>query len=285
MIRTEPKKSFTEVAATLRQQDTPFAVATIVRTLASTAAKPGMKAILLGNGEFAEGWLGGACVTSAVSKAAIKAIQTGAPTLVCLRPEALFADAKAARAVAGAEAEANHEVQLARNGCPSEGSMDIFVEPVVPQPELLIFGQGPVAQALLHIASGFDFRLSLCGEIQAISGERIFADIDALKMAEWSKAPLYVVVATQGNRDLASLTQALTMKPKYLAFVGSRKKFLSYGEKLGKAGIAPADINNVSSPAGLDISAVKPEEIALSIMAEVVSAHRLADARVESSGA
>ena len=76
----------------LRADGVPHAVATVVRTLSSTAAKPGMKAIILKSGEFAEGWLGGGCVTSAVRRAAKTAIETGEATLVCLRPEELLGD-------------------------------------------------------------------------------------------------------------------------------------------------------------------------------------------------
>ena len=145
------------VAARLRASGTPHAVATVVRTLSSTAAKPGMKALVLDNGEFAEGWLGGGCVTSAVQRAAKEAIRSGEATLVCLRPEELMADED------GAEQGGEGMVTLARNGCPSKGSMDIFVEPVVPQPELLVFGHGPVARALLRIAAGFGFTLASYG--------------------------------------------------------------------------------------------------------------------------
>ncbi|MEC7191494.1 MAG: XdhC family protein, partial [Pseudomonadota bacterium] len=132
------------VADRLRAEGTPFAVATVVRTLASTAAKPGMKALVLENGEFVDGWLGGGCVTAAVKKAAIKAIETGDATLVCLRPEELMADMQ--------NTTEDSQIHVARNGCPSKGSMDIFVEPVKPQPELLVCGSGPVALALLRIA-------------------------------------------------------------------------------------------------------------------------------------
>ena len=113
-------KVITETAARLRAEGTPHAVATVVRTIASTAAKPGMKAIILEDGAYAEGWLGGGCVTSAVRRAAQTAISTGEATLVCLRPEELLADPEG-----GADM-----VTLARNGCPSKGSMDIFVEPL-----------------------------------------------------------------------------------------------------------------------------------------------------------
>ena len=155
------------IADKLHAEGTPFAVATVVRTLASTAAKPGMKALVLGNGDFADGWLGGGCVTAAVKKAAITAIKTGEAMLVCLRPEELLADMEVA--------DKDETLHLAHNGCPSKGSMDIFVEPVKPQPELLVCGSGPVASALLRIAASFGFSLVLCGEIEHPIADRRYA--------------------------------------------------------------------------------------------------------------
>ena len=255
------------VAARLRAAGTPHAVATVVRTLSSTAAKPGMKAIVLDNGEFAEGWLGGGCVTSAVRRAASEAIRSGDATLVCLRPEELMAD----------EQDGEGMVTLARNGCPSKGSMDIFVEPVVPQPELLVFGTGPVARALLRIAAGFGFTLATFGDAEGhagTAGDRHYASSEDLAAAGNTRR--FIVVATQGAGDVASLTAALPLGAEYLAFVGSRRKFASYRDRLIAAGIGADQIGDVRSPAGLHIEAVTPEEIALSIMAEIVRTRRSA---------
>lgn len=253
------------VAAQLRAAGTPHAVATVVRTLSSTAAKPGMKALVLEDGNFAEGWLGGGCVTSAVRRAAQEAIRSGEATLVCLRPEELLAD----------EADGEAMVTLARNGCPSKGSMDIFVEPVVPQPELLVFGQGPVARALLRIASGFGFTLASYGDVvEGVVIDRHYASADDLAAA--GNAERFIIIATQGAGDVASLTAALPLASDYLAFVGSRRKFASYRDKLLAAGLSAARIGDVRSPAGLHIDAVTPEEIALSIMAEVIQTRRSA---------
>ena len=253
------------VAAQLRAAGTPHAVATVVRTLSSTAAKPGMKALVLADGNFAEGWLGGGCVTSAVRRAAQEAIRSGEATLVCLRPEELLAN----------EADGEAMVTLARNGCPSKGSMDIFVEPVVPQPELLVFGQGPVARALLRIASGFGFTLASYGDVvEGVVVDRHYASADDLAAA--GNAERFIIVATQGAGDVASLTAALPLASDYLAFVGSRRKFASYRDKLLAAGLSAARIGDVRSPAGLHIDAVTPEEIALSIMAEVIQTRRSA---------
>ena len=261
----KPSRDIEGVAAELRAGGTPHAVATVVRTLSSTAAKPGMKALVLEDGTFAEGWLGGGCVTSAVRRAAQQAIRSGEATLVCLRPEELLAD----------EADGEAMVTLARNGCPSKGSMDIFVEPVVPQPELLVFGRGPVARALLRIASGFGFTLATYGE-DADGGDADRHYTCAEDLAAADNAERYIIIATQGAGDLASLTAALPLASDYLAFVGSRRKFASYRDRLLAAGITAERMGDVRSPAGVHINAVTPEEIALSIMAEVIQTRRSA---------
>ena len=249
----------------LRADAVPHAVATVVRTLSSTAAKPGMKAIVLEDGEFAEGWLGGGCVTSAVRKAAKTAIETGEATLVCLRPEELLAD----------ESDAGM-VTLARNGCPSKGSMDIFVEPVVPLPELVVYGQGPVALALVRIARSFGFTLTVCGKLDgaAMDVDHHYATPADLDAQPASNGKRYIVVATQGAGDVAALASALAGPKAYVAFVGSRRKFAAYRDRLTDAGITETSLAGVRSPAGLHINAVTPEEIALSIMAEIVQNRR-----------
>ena len=141
-------------AGKLRERQEPFAFATIVRTVGATAAKPGAKALLAKDGTILRGFLGGGCTQGAVRKAALEAIETGAPQLVSVRPEeALDAD--------GLEAGALEDgVRLARNGCPSKGTIDIFVEPCLPQPELVIMGTSPVAEALAASAPGFDWQVS-----------------------------------------------------------------------------------------------------------------------------
>ncbi|HCI20508.1 MAG TPA: XdhC /CoxI family-like protein [Alphaproteobacteria bacterium] len=255
----------------LRADGIPHAVATVVRTLSSTAAKPGMKAIVLESGEFAEGWLGGGCVTSAVRRAAQTAIETGEATLVCLRPEELLAD----------ESD-GVMVTLARNGCPSKGSMDIFVEPVVPLPELIVYGHGPVAVALSRIARGFGFTLTVCGDVDRdlVDADFHFTSPADMRSNPPSNADRYIVVATQGAGDIAALTSALAGSAAYAAFVGSRRKFASYGPKLLAAGVSQSRLDAVRSPAGVHINAVTPEEIALSIMAEIVQ-NRRAQGRTE----
>ena len=138
-------------AETLRASSTAFAIATVVRTLNATSAKPGAKALVLADGSIAEGWIGGGCIRSAVGRATIEALQDGAPKFVSLRPEDVL---QRDGIEIGAEIEGT---KFARNGCPSQGSMDIFVEPVLPQPELIIIGNSPVSHALARLAESFDF--------------------------------------------------------------------------------------------------------------------------------
>ncbi len=260
-----PNKSFVIKQQQLHSDGVPHAVATVVRTISSTAAKPGMKAIVLENGEFNQGWLGGGCVTTAVRKAAKTAIKTGVATLVCLRPEELIDHEKS-----------QNMVTIARNGCPSKGSLDIFVEPVVPLPELLIFGSGPVAISLLEIAYGFGFKVIYCGtnDELKVKADQYLSSISEVQQITPNCSDKYLVIATQGVNDVATLISALSVNPSYISFVGSRRKFASYHNKLLDAGIKQKAISEVKSPAGLNINAVTPEEIALSIMAEIVQVRR-----------
>lgn len=167
-------------------------------------------------------------------------------------------------------------VTLARNGCPSNGSMDIFVEPVLPLPELVVYGEGPVAFALAQISRWFSFTLMFCSNTKPLelSSDRHFSSPNDLDNSASSSTERYVVVATQGGGDIVALKSALSGSATYMAFVGSRKKFAAYSKKLLAAGMSQERLNKVYSPAGVNINAVTPEEISLSIMSEIVKVRR-----------
>ena len=150
------KAEIIETEATRRRaQAVPYAVATVVRTLAATSAKPGARALILMDGSIAAGWIGGGCARLAVAKAALAAIVSGQPQHVSLRPEELLE-------IEGVQAgEERDGIRFPRNGCPSNGSMDIFVQPVLPHPHLVILGAGPVAVALADLAARFDLHRTL----------------------------------------------------------------------------------------------------------------------------
>ena len=256
--------------ARLRAQGAAYAVATVVRTVDATSAKPGGKAILDADGTLLEGWIGGGCARGAISRAAKEAIASGQPQFVSLRPEDLL-DAE------GVEpGEERDGVRFARNGCPSRGSMDVFVEPVLPQPRLIVCGSGPVAMALADLSARFDFRRTLCAPGLAASAHpQVDSVLDSFAFDTATPAGRYVVVATQGKGDEAALRAALASGAEYIAFVGSRRKADKVKADLVADGWPRDRIDAVHSPAGLHIGAVTPDEIALAILAEIVRERRL----------
>lgn len=253
----------------LRREGDAFALATVVRTLSVTAAKPGAKAIIDKHGEIIEGWIGGGCARGAVRKAAMQSIADGQPRVVSLHPSDVLEEQGLAP---GQEPDGRW---VATNMCPSRGSMEIFIEPYLANPELVLVGGSPVARSLSQLAPMFNFKLSLVGDVLTLPGDASdvhrYSDWDALSVEH---AHRYIVIATQGSGDFDALVAAMRMQARHIGFVGSRRKLAHLIEKLGDE--APADelMARVKGPAGLDIGAVSPHEIALSILAELVQLRR-----------
>lgn len=243
------------LARDLRARGEPFAVATVIRTFGATAAKPGAKAILDAQGGILQGWIGGGCVRTALGKAARQAMTDGAPQLISLAPQDVLTEKGVA---AGDTVEG---IRFARNSCPSQGSLDIFVEPVLPMPELIVFGESPVARAVVTLGAQFGWAVQTCD-----------ADANLAPLATGGRR--MVLVATQGKGDLACLQKALATQAEFVAFVGSARKWATLAGKLRTAGLPDTDIARVQAPAGLAINAVTPDEIALSIMAELTRLRR-----------
>ncbi len=261
--------SILDHAARLRLAGEPFALATVVRTVAATAAKAGAKAIIRADGSVAEGWIGGGCARGAVLKAAKDALADGQPRLVSVQPEELLVEH-------GVAAGSVHEgVRYARNMCPSKGTMDVFVEPVLPMPQLAILGASPVAVALCELAPRFGFRTLACAPA-ADQGAFASADerIEGFLLPAQSPGQRFVIISTQGRGDEAALRAALQVEALHVAFVGSRAKAASLRETLVADGVADEAFDRLKAPAGLDIGAITPEEIALSILAEMIEVRR-----------
>jgi len=247
-----------DIAATakdLRDQGAAFAIATVIRTAGATAGRPGDKAVLLADGTIAQGWIGGGCVRAALKRATARAFADRQPQLISLHPEEILAEKGIAAGPSG------DGVNYARNGCPSKGSMDIFVEPILPQPELIVFGDAPVAHELAALASGLDWSVRTSA-----------ADTTLPPMADGARR--MIVVATQGKGDIACLEAALNAQAEFIAFVGSRRKFGTLSQKLRANGADPVRLDQVQAPAGLAIDAVTPKEIALSILAQLIQVRR-----------
>ena len=258
-----------EQAAERQAKGLAFALATVVRTVSVTAAKAGAKALIGPDGSIEEGWIGGGCARAAVVKAARQCIADGQSRLVSIAPKGALAELGAA---AGEERDG---VFYAKNSCPSQGTMDIFVEPVLPSPRLLILGASPVAVALANLAPSMGFEVAVAAAPEELErfgpGVRRLVGVAAPNEAGENA---FVVVSTQGAGDRAALKSATAMDARYRAFVGSRRKAETLKRELAEEGIPADRLAAIKAPAGLDISAISSEEIALSILAEMIAARR-----------
>src|SRR5580658_4178967 len=258
-----------EIVSSRKAAGEPFVLATVVRTVAATAAKAGAKAVILPDGTISEGWIGGGCARAAVLKAAKDALADGRSRLVSVQPPDLLADQ-------GVESGDEQEgVRFAKNMCPSQGTMDVFVEPVLPRPQIVVCGSSPVAVAIAELGRRIGFAITAC----VPAGEQsAFADAD--RRIEGYALPVdeagarFIVVSTQGRGDEAALQAALAVDAAYVAFVGSRKKADALRRRLSERGVAPERLARLKAPAGLDLGAITPDEIAVSILAEIIAARR-----------
>jgi xanthine dehydrogenase accessory factor len=258
-----------DTISTRKAQGAPFALATVVRTVAATAAKAGAKAVILPDGTISEGWIGGGCARAAVLKAAREALADGKPRLLSVQPP----DALQEQGVPAGEERGG--VRFAKNMCPSEGTMDIFVEPVLPRPQIVICGASPVAVAIADLGRrvGFDVTVYAPAADQAGFGE-VERRIEGYALPVTEAPARFVVVSTQGRGDEAALQAALAVDTDYIAFVGSRKKAEALKAALAERGVALERLAKLKAPAGLDLGAITPEEIAVSIIAEIVAERR-----------
>jgi xanthine dehydrogenase accessory factor len=252
-----------------RAKGEPFALATVVRTVAATAAKAGAKAVIGPDGSMTEGWIGGGCARAAVAKAAKEALADGKPRLVSVQPPEVLQE----QGLSAGEERAG--VRFARNMCPSRGTMDVFVEPVLPRPRVVIFGGSPVAVAIADLGRRMGFSVTVCAPA-AEQGAFAEADerIEGYALPVQSEKGRYIVVSTQGRGDEAALEAALAADADYVAFVGSRKKAAALRKSLAGRGVDPERLAAFKAPAGLDLGAITPEEIAVSILAEIVAFRR-----------
>ncbi|MEZ5934113.1 MAG: XdhC/CoxI family protein [Alphaproteobacteria bacterium] len=236
----------------LRQRGEDFCVATVVRTAAATSAKAGAKAVVTADGTL-HGFVGGGCVQGAVRKAALQVLETGEPRLIRVKPKEEI-DAATDR----------DGVELHGSGCPSGGTVEFFLEPTRRRMRLIILGSAPVAAALARLG-------------QAIGVETVSVEpAESVDLADLDPgARDAVVVATQGRRDRQALEAALRSNAGYVGMIGSRKKIGVLLDRLGD-GIPDPRKQALRGPAGLDIGAIEPEEIALSVLAEIIQTRRSA---------
>lgn len=258
-----------DLVARMKAAEQSFVLATVVRTMSVTAAKAGAKAIIAADGTIVAGWIGGGCARGATLKAAREALADGVPRMVSVQPENLLAE------LGVKPGESRDGIRFASNMCPSKGTMDIFVEPVLPHPSLVILGASPVALSLAAQARGLGYHVTLAAPSADLGhAPSVDALIDGYRLAELNEAKRFVVVSTQGKGDEAALRAAVSTDATYHAFVGSRRKMAALRAKLIAEGVDAAAIDRVKAPAGLDLGAITPEEIAMSVLAEITLERR-----------
>jgi xanthine dehydrogenase accessory factor len=257
-----------QLMSRLKAADEPFVLATVIRTVSVTAAKAGAKAIIRADGRIEAGWIGGGCARGATLKAARAALADGRSRLVSIQPENLLAE------IGVRSGEDRNGVEFAKNLCPSQGTMDIFVEPMLPAPLLVILGASPVALALAQQAKLLGYQVTLAAPLSELPEIPEVDLVDGFEVDVPLKRQCFVVVSTQGKGDEAALRSSLAIDCRYRAFVGSHRKMASLRGKLLAEGVAALRLDEVKAPAGLDLGAITPEEIALSIIAEITGLRR-----------
>jgi len=237
------------LAVELGRRGEPFALATVVRCERPTSVKPGAKAIVHADGTVS-GWIGGACAEPTVVREALAALRDGQPRLISLVGEG------------GQHAGRTEGVLQYPMTCHSGGTLEIYVEPFLPKPSLVLIGQGPVLETLAALGRATQFDVTV-------------VDPDALDRSPLVLGPsTFVVVATHGSSDEEALARVLAGDAVYVSLVASRRRAAAVVERLTQRGIPPERLGALKAPAGLDIGAVTPEEIAVSIIAEVVQLRR-----------
>jgi len=237
----------------------PFAIAVVVRYQAPISGKPGNKAIISPDGKI-WGWIGGGCAQPVVVKEALKALADGQPRLIRISPSS-FPE----------EGIVDYTMT-----CHSGGTLDIYIEPVLPKPHILILGRSPVAVSLARLGKAIDYTVS----VAAPEADREnFPDCDLvqtdLDLRQIKITPqTFLVVSTQGQSDEEALERALLSNASFVAFVASRVKTAKILNYLKERGITAARLGQLRAPAGLDIRAASPEEIAVSILAEIIQVNR-----------
>ena len=232
-----------ERAAQLARRGEKFALATVVWRQGPSSGKQGSRAIITADGQL-HGWIGGACAEPAVIREARHVIASGTAKLLLLGDSDQFGEA------------VPDGMEVVPISCQSEGALEVYIEPVLPVPHLVVVGKSPMAQTLADLGRALGWQADL---IDGSDFTTQSADRQSL-----------VVVATQGHDDEAVMERAVAARPAYLGLVGSRKRGEAVLGYLRDRGLPQAELDRVRVPAGLDLGSTTHPEIAVAILAELV---------------
>ena len=256
------------IARELRAQRVPFALATVVRTVRPTSGRPGYKAIVREDGSHV-GWVGGACTEHTLVTEARRALAEGSSRVLRVAPNPL------------PESEAAEGVVERPMSCQSGGTVEIFIEPNLPKPNLVIVGDSPVATSLAVLAPVLGYRVVM---VAPGADPTELPDVDAVvgrieEIGPHLTPDAFVVVASMGKYDESALAPVARSSVAFAGLVASRKRAASVFAALREEGVPREALARIHNPVGLDIAASTPEEIALSILAELVRERRKAAPR------
>lgn len=247
---SDPRDRFYTLASELLARREPFAAATVVRAERPTSAKPGAKAIVTADGRL-HGWIGGSCAAPVVTREALAALADGEPRII---------------EISNRPSDPREGVRHFPMTCHSGGALEFHIEPILPREQLVIVGRTPVAQALAALGAALE-RHVVIAEDGATRDEfptaaAIAPDIGALAVDDRTA----IVVATRGDHDEVAVEAALATPARYVGLVASRAR-----GAVVAASLPTAVLDRLHYPAGLDLGARSDEEIALTILCEILA--------------
>jgi xanthine dehydrogenase accessory factor len=248
----------------LRRLGQKCALATIVQVRGSIPSYQSAKLLVREDGSMT-GTIGGGCVEAEVWNAARDVIETEKPRHLSFN--------------LGQDAAYD-------NGLICGGQLDVFVEPVIPPPRAIVFGAGHISKALAQVAGLAGFSTVVVDDRESFANRDRFPDVDEVIAGEYEEVfprldvteICYLIIVTRGHRDdMRVLRWAVSTPARYIAMIGSKRKVISVIKELEKEGIARQDLERIYAPMGLDIGAISPEEIAISVAAEMIAIRRKPD--------
>jgi xanthine dehydrogenase accessory factor len=257
---------FSERLSALAAKRQPFAIASVIRTEGSTLAKPGFKILIADDGTVVDGTLGGGCPEGPIVEIAHETMKTGEPRVVRVH----LVDTE--RSIEGMARETNPDEIWVQTNC--GGTLEIYVEPMLPSQRLVIVGQGgkdEIEAALVHHGKLLGFEVVVIDPLPDLP-EPPHRIIQSSRVDPAELGPLdFVVVLTKGERDVAVLTAISQSRVKFVGLLASRARLRQNIGELEKQGVEPAFLKSLHAPIGLDIGARTPEELTVAILSDMIA--------------
>ena len=264
------KRDLFQLLANLTRDGVSFVIATVVRRDGLSSAHQGDMAIVTADGAF-HGWIGGGCTRPTVEREAALALAERKPRLICLSPTP--------------ERDPRPGILALPMTCHSGGTVEVYLDPVIAAPRLVLFGRSPIITALATLARTIGYLVDVADpdaradEVPA--ADRVFSSVGDPGLARGAA----IVVASMGDFDEEAVVAALALEPTYLGVVASRRRYALLRDSLIARGIAPTALDLIANPAGLDLGAREPGEVAVSILAQIVARKNAIAAVTETSSA